>query len=417
MNRFWVGILLFSAFCVACKTVSSSGGAVPASVSVDSPSPTISSAAVSSSPGPVSLTKFGAGSVEESAPAPASERAEMPLAIQRVRTEEILAQATLHEAELDRAISERNYPAAIKAFESLSSLVVSVPAGMNRLNEDRKKIELALDSIHFEIVSQPPETVAGTAFKKDFSVLVYTVESGAKKPLPGFECAVFYPSVAADGSKVTLSETRASSAEGIVAFTAPVPARSGKDTVVLSSTLTSSDPLLRESFAQRKEKGQLASAFPHVVSSNARRLATTISILDYDRNGKAILSSNASATILLKPLVQKGFSRIGMADFPNQLASGDEEALLKAAKAQFGTGVQRFIYGTVRLDSLSQGADGLWSCTMTASVTCHDFVTNATVCRIALTHTDTGKTEALAIDAARKRLAGELLVQDLYYNM
>ncbi len=213
------------------------------------------------------------------------------------------------------------------------------------------------------------------------------------------------------------TESLATDATGLVAFTAPIPAKSGKRILTLSVALNSSDPYMQESLRSRREKGQLSVDFAHLTASSARRIPTTISILDFNQDGKPLGSYNISATTLLKPLVQRGFSRIGMADFPKQLESGDEEALIKAAKAQFGAGVQRFIYGTVRVESLTQDTDQQWTCTLLSNLSVWDFTLGQKVLSREVRHSETRKTEAASIDAARKKLAGELLVDELVYGL
>lgn len=363
------------------------------------------------------IEKFGAGSADEadggsksdgSSKSSSVSKAGSPAAIQKVKTEEILAQVTLYEADIDAKLAVKDYSGAIGAYDSLVSLLTGIPAGLPRLETNREKITTALDAIHLEAISAPGETAAGTAFKKGFSLFAYTLEDGVKKPLSGFQIAVSGPSG---------TETKATGADGTLTYTAPVPEKAGKGELVMSATMNSADPSLRDFIALGKEKGTLSHSFPHGVSSNAKRYATTISILDFDKAGNPIKSNNFSATTLLKPLVQKGFSRIGMADFPSQLASGDEDALLKAAKTQFGSAVRRFIYGTVRVESLVQGADGLWTCVVNAEIAVYDFTDGVSVYRTKLESTMTGKTESAALIAARTELAGNVIVQDLYYNM
>jgi len=365
---------------------------------------------------PGGMVKYGAGSLDEQTPAPAPAKAAAPAPVKKIQIEEILAQTSGYEADMDSRLAGFDFAAALASYDSVYSVLSGIPEGKGRLAELRVRLDRALDALGFEAVAGPAETVAGTAFKKDFTGRVFVTVSGEKKPLAGFDAAVFFPSVATDGAKVILSEQRESGPDGLLAFSAPVPAASGKNRVVFSSVLTSKDPELAAILKTRAETGNLAVSFPHVVSSSAKRVGTSISIIDFDKNGK-LLSSNISATTLLKPLVQKGYSRIGMADFPKQLSAGDEEGLLKAAKAQFGSGVQRFIYGTVRITEAVQGTDLLWSCTIQADVSVWDFVLGAKVYHTLLVHTEAGKTEAAAIDAARKKLAGDLLVNDLNYNM
>lgn len=372
---------------------------------------------VSSSSG---LVRFGAGSRDDISAVETRVSTASPsagVAVKKVKIDEILGIVSGFESEMDHKLASLDYVGAFAAFDSISGALSGIPAGNAKMQEIRLKMEKALDSIIFENISAPGETVAGSPFKKDFSVKVSVIANQIKKPLQGFPCTIIYPSVAADGSKIVATQNIVSGADGLVSFTAPVPARSGKDTVVVAASLNCKDSSLQNSITLRKEKGQLAVKFAHVASSNAKRLATTISILDFDKNGKAIVSSNVSATTLLKPLVQKGFGRIGMADFQKEIGSGDEAVLLKAAKAQFGSGVQRFIYGTARIESIVQGEDLQWTCSFVVQVSVWDFVLNSKVYSTEMRVKESAKTESAAIDAARKKVCGELLITDLYYNM
>lgn len=362
------------------------------------------------------IVKYGAGSLDDDSPSTANKAAASG-GFQRIRQEEALARYNARSAELDAALAVGDYAGAMTAYDAISDLLTGVSAGASRLQDARARMDRALDAIVVETVSVPAETIAGTAFKKDFSAKFSVKVLEVKKPLAGFACTVFYPAIAADGSKTVLTMNLTTGADGLVAFTAPVPSVPGKNNLVISAALTSRDTVLRDSINHRKDAGQLAVAFLHLAGSNNRRIPTTISILDFDKNGKPVLSGNPSATTLLKPLVQKGFVRIGMADFPKELTSGDEEALIKAAKAQFGSGVERFIYGASRVVSVTQGDDKNWTCTMTAQISVWDFVTGTKVRSIDLSQTCTGKTEYAAIEAARAKLCGESLVNDLYYNL
>lgn len=377
--------------------------------------PFLSCKSTSPASSPKGLVAFGSGTAEDDVQS--VNKSTSPSNIQKVNYEEALAKASVHEAEIDAKLTVFDYNSALSAFDSLRDVLDGMPAGNTKIQEVRTKIEKAFDSIVFESVSGPAETVAGTAFKKDFTARVSVIAQGVKKPLSGLACVVQYPSFSEDGVKITASQTINAGVDGLVVFTPPVPSVSGKNKLVISADFATKDSAMQESIAARKEKGQLAVAFPHVTGTNAKRLATTISILDYDKNGKAQLAGNLSATTLLKPLVQKGFNRIGMADFPNQLASGDEAVLIKAAKAMFGTGVQRFIFGTTRVESLVQGEDLLWSCTFVCQISVWDFTFGTKVYATEMKTTQTGKTEAAALDAARKKVCADLLVSDLYYNM
>jgi len=392
MNRFFLALCAFCLLFAACKTA---------------PSSLTSSSSVT-------LARFGAGSVEDKN---GQSGYKAGSSFQTGRSDDALSKVQMRETELDAALAERNYSNALESYDSIVGLVASIPAGLEKLKVDRDKIDQALDLIGFDIVSAPGETMAGVAFKKDFSVRAYTLEQGVKTPLSGLNCTVSWPSVDADGAKITAEQILTTSSDGLATFTSPVPVKSGKGVLTISAALVSHDPILLDSINLRKEKNQLGSSFNYGVSTRARSIPTTIAILDFDKNGKAISGINLSATTLLAPLVRKGFVRIGLGDFAAQLATGDDEVILKAARALFGKAVERFIYGATRIDSLEQNTDGLWSCTVTARITVRDFVNEKTSYATTLSETATGKTEASAINAARVRLAGEDIVQDLFYNL
>jgi len=66
---------------------------------------------------------------------------------------------------------------------------------------------------------------------------------------------------------------------------------------------------------------------------------------------------------------------------------------------------------------VTQGDDQTWTCTMTAQISVWDFVSGTKVRSVELSQTCTGKSEYAAIEAARAKLCGESLVNDLYYNL
>jgi len=363
--------------------------------------------------------RFGAGSVDDD-PSSAN-KAAAPGMMQKVKIEELLAQARIHEQNLDDKLTAWDIPGALGELDAIVDLVGRVKAAAPRIQENRDKILAALDSLVIEAVGAPVDTIAGTAFKKDFSVRVSAQTADSKKPISSYEFNVIYPgSTAANPTAASTASAGASAKsgpDGVAAFTAPAPAKAGKGHLVFASALSTRDPDLASAIAKRNETGKLSLSFPHIAVTGARKMPTTIAILDYNKDGKPIGSSSTTATSLLMPLVKRGFNRIGMADFPSQLAAGDEAALIKAAKAQFGSGVQRFIFGTTRVIASSQGADGLWTATLEAKVSVWDFTEDRAVYTTTLTQTESAKTEAAAIDSARKKLASETLFEDLYYNM
>ena len=221
-------------------------------------------------------------------------------------------------------------------------------------------------------MSVPPETTAGKAFK-DFAVRATRLIGGESVPAAGLSCMVWLPVRSPDGSIAMETRNLVTDESGLCSFAAPVPERSAKGTLAIAASLGSRDPVVSDKIEALKRSGSLGAGFPYLVSASARSVPTTIATRPR-RRGKPVLSSNASATALLMPLVQKGFSRIGMADFPARLASESEETIVQAAKNQFAGAVRRYIFGTTRIESLEQNAEGLWTCSITASVAARDLL-------------------------------------------
>ncbi|HOC29675.1 MAG TPA: hypothetical protein PKH40_08335 [Treponemataceae bacterium] len=350
---------------------------------------------------------------------PAAERAKLVDAVR--------AQALPYEESLAEALGVFDFPAALAAADQALAQYAPYAECAESAASVRERLQEALSAVSLVPVDYPAETAAGTAFRKPFRIKAVRRSGEESVPLAGFPVRIGLGLESADASapaapaaSVAPSAPAAhvAGADGIVSFQAPVPQKAGKDTLVFSAALSSVDPELSASIADlASENGPLSVSLPHTVFTNAKRHSTTISILDYDKNGKPIRSSNPSATALLKPLVQRGFGRIGMADFPDQIAAGDSAVLFKAAKSLFGSSVRRFIWGTVKIASLEQGVDNTWTCILSAEIAVHDFVDNAEVFSVTLEGSATAKTEASAITAARAKLAGELLVDALYYGM
>lgn len=344
-------------------------------------------------------------------------RAAPPLGITNIRGAEARALATQYEVDMDELLAAGDYLGAVTACNKAVQALVAGRASDSAYTELRRKMNGALDAVRFTAVSIPTDTVVGRAFSRSFSIKASAKREGSEITIAGLPCTVTFPQYAADGSVTRGTAEVETNDSGIASFTAPVPPRSGVSSVQISATILFLDKVLSESVSRHIKDGSFSVSFVHGVETAEKSVPTTISILDFDKNGKPILSYNFSATQLLRPLVQKGFSRIGMADFPKQLSSGDEEKLLAAAHAQFGSAVQRFIYGTTSIVSLAQGEDGTWSCTVEADISVWHFVRNEKLFHRIVRSTATGKTESASLEAARKDLAGSVLVDDLRYNL
>jgi hypothetical protein len=344
-------------------------------------------------------------------------RAAPPAGIKRMKTEEARVLVAQYEADMNEYLAAGNYAAALDSFNKAADILASLKTEPESASTIRETMGTALKAVRVVQVSSPGDTVPGKAFSRSFAIKVTAERDGVETSLAGVPCAVRYPAYREDGSVEDGSADLVTDESGTASFTAPVPATSGKNTVSITANFPIRDAVLVEQLRQDGVDRALSVSFVHGVETVKKSIPTTIAILDYDKNGKPLLSYSQTATKLLRPLIQKGFSRIGMADFPRQIAAGDEEKLIAAARAQFGGGVQRFMYGTNRITSLEQGSDGQWTCTMSVELSVWDFVRNEKTYMTTITHTAVGSSEYAAMETARNELAGSLLVDDLRYNL
>ena len=363
----------------------------------------------------VSLVKYGSGSIDDDSDS--LNKATAPAMMQKVKLDELFAQVSIQETDIDTKLSSGDFTGALRTYDDIYAELTAVPSARDRLENTRSKLTDALNTVTMTPLTVPPATTAGKAFKTAFSVNVSFISKDEKVPLAGFPCTVVHPAVTEDGAKTVATETIMSDDTGCVSLSAPVPKRAEKTTVIFSSRLTSNDEILQEFLSDKINRGEFSISLPYAVTANTKHVSTVISILDFDKNGKAITSSNVSATNLLKPMVKNGFRPVGMADFPKQLSSGDDTVLLKTAKAQFGTSVLRFICGTTHITSLTQDDAGLWHCTLSLDIAVWDLSDDKKTYSTVIIHTETGKTEFAAIDAARKKSTEEELFEELLYNL
>ena len=343
-------------------------------------------------------------------------RAAAPSGIKRIKSEELRVLVAQYEADMDEYLAAGNYPAAIEAFNKAADAYSSNTSNQDISAGIRLKMKQALDAVQITKVSVPGDTVSGRPFPRAFSIKAVADRESGSLPLAGLPCTVTYPAYREDGTRYTESVEIVTNESGLASFTAPVPGYTGRNTLIVSINVALRDEILAAEL-RRETGGAFSVSFVHGVETNRKNIPTTLSFLDYDKNGNPVLHNNQTATRLLRPLIQRGFSRIGMADFPRQLAAGDEEKLIAAARAQFGSGVQRFIYGTTRVTSLSRNDDGKWVCTIEGSISVWDFTTNSKTYSTNLTHSAEGASEAAALETARNELSGSIMVDDLRYNL
>lgn len=313
-------------------------------------------------------------------------------------------------AALDIAAAIARYDAALAALPAYGA--VPAPSAVEDLALARSRIVEAVKSLSLEIVSAPEATVAKKPFKKPFSV---RVTGPAGKSVPSVPVHMETPSFLEDDTVSAAVMAGETGEDGTVSWESPAPSRSADSFVRFSLGYRSADSVLS---AELETAGaESAASIPYLAGTLNKAVPTSLSFLDFGANGKPLGGMGLTATACLKPLVKMGFTRIGMADFQAQLAAGDETALIAAAKKLFGSAVDRLIYGTTRIVSVTKGEDGLWTAVVATEASVWNFKTGAKTWSGRCEASASGKTEAAAITAARDTVAGSLLPLKLYYNL
>lgn len=344
-------------------------------------------------------TKSNAGSKT----VPASSKTEKNTNLKQNELKEIQEKAQIIQVNLNIALENSEYNKALALSDELFSLYTPYPDLISQAESLRTHIINAFSSINITKIDVPSETVAGNAFKKSYKILVSNIDTN--KPLTALPISITNPS-----EEIVASTDQ----NGELNYQAPVPQQATSATISFDLMFTSKDEQTQKAL---QSLSNLHLKLPYKVSTNAKKYSTSISVLDYDKNDKPLRSSNPFATTLLKPLINKGFSPIGMSEFVDQIAQGDSALVTKAAKSLFGSSVRRLIWGTAKYKSLEKNDQGEWLCTLVCDIKVYDFTTAQEVFSVILEDSGTGKTESLAVTAARSKLAGEILVDALTYGM
>lgn len=270
-------------------------------------------------------------------------------------------------------------------------------------------------------VSFPEEIKAGSKTPAPFTAEISGAETQAAVPeeIHPLSCTAVFPLDASGktSSAVLLPETSAGG-ETSLSFTPPASERGVSGTLEITFTFMKEAPLTAE-LLSRFESGtaeKLKAVFPYKVMS-AKNVPTVIAVLDIDKNGSPVTPLSPSGTELLRQIIRLGFKSTGTADFPTQLASGNEQELYKAAENLFAGTVKRFVYGTVRVEAVDKSPEGSFTASLRAEINTYDFHTKEKTGSHVFKISSSGNTESAAIQKAREDLCAGIIAPELEYAM
>ena len=215
-----------------------------------------------------------------------------------------------------------------------------------------------------------------------------------------FEISVIYPSSRKDGQIEFAETVITTDSEGKASFLPDVPLFSFNSEVSFFPKGDMNDAEIAKIAAEHTIKA------PYKVQTNLKSAGGTLAIVDFNQNGKAIISNPVSSSNLLMTLMKLGFTRIGNApqDVSDAVIQENTEKVFARAKSIAPSFI---VFGTVKIDSSEKNDDGT-TYNLTGSVKAMDSKTGEITLAIEKTISVTDKNDWTALANARKQLADEI---------
>jgi len=329
------------------------------------------------------------------------------------------------EAAGDSAADSGRHFDAIKSY--IEALVAASGSDIDnadiKLERNANKARTILGKIRFIKVDAPTTAGLGKDYSRPFQARLAYGEGDSAPGIPGAEIFVTYQRRQSSGRVVTKTERAMTDGKGIVSFAPPPPDFVGKATLSFALNLDSTRELLDkipakyEAFAEAigDDLARRSISFDYTIASEARNVTTGLAVVELDADGKPVSTTSAQGG-LLETLAKEKF-KIGLAPLDGaMIASLDDAAILKAGKAQYGSGIARLIYGVARIDKAEKDGS-MWQATARLSVRCVDFATGIILYSVEKTAIVVASDEAGARRNALVQVAKEAVAKDLMANL
>ncbi len=321
--------------------------------------------------------------------------------------------------------------AAGRLFDAIKSYIEAVAAASGsdidnadiKLERNVNKARAVLGKISFARIDAPATAGIGKAYTKPFQARLTYGEGSAAVGIPGAEVYVTYQRRQTTGRVVTRTERILTDEKGVASFAPPAPDFVGKATLGFSLNLDSARDLLDKVppkfdaylSAIQEDMSRRSISFDYVITSEARTIPTGVVVIDLGDDGKPATTSVAQGA-LFETLAKEKF-KAGLAPLDAALVSSmADAAILKSAKAQYGSGLARFIYGTARVDQVTKDGS-MWQATARMTVRCVEFATGVVLYSVEKTSIAVAADEATARRSAMLQVAREAVAKDLMANL
>lgn len=280
-------------------------------------------------------------------------------------------------------------------------------------DEQFLRLQKILENIDISLVSSavPAELskipVAGTAFKKPYTVSVKDLNGNA---YPAFPLTVTYP-VSKNGNTVSFATAEIVTGEnGEASFMPPVISTSMNSAVTFEPSVSNYTELLSLAKAAALE-------VPCKVRFSGR--GVLISLVDYNENGKMILNSpHSTSSNLVGAFWKAGYTTYTQnADFHTSIEKGPDAVYNAARNLLQGANYFKYIiYGDVKYASGITAVEGGYSLSLKGTATVIDYATGKAYFTTTKTVTVTDKNKWNILKACQSKLANEL-ADDLICSM
>lgn len=211
----------------------------------------------------------------------------------------------------------------------------------NEVKQDsnHKNFLESTEGLTIEVISTPKDAINGKVFATPFIAKVKKAENS--KSIKDLSFFVSYPKERNDSGIVYETESvkliASSDSEGILEYTPPVTTFAVKDELTFG--------LYSEKYKEEAKKYQ--AKFEYNVMTNQKSAGGVISVLEFKKDGKPMMSDSTFSSKLLISLINSGFSKIGNDDFTSSILQENESKIFSETGKYNGT-FGYLIFGTVK---------------------------------------------------------------------
>lgn len=267
-----------------------------------------------------------------------------------------------------------------------------------------KKIE----GIKLSAVSYPKETQKTRAFEDPF---VFVAQNSDGTAAAGLDLTISYPESRVEGRISYATANLTTDNSGKVTFVPATPTHSFNTKI---SAFPAGD-VTNQKIAELASSASVSS--PYKVRTNMAVSGGTIAIVDFNAQNKPIVNNSVSSSNVLMALMQKGFKRVGNADFTNDILKDDISSVYKSAKNLLGNTSSYLVFGTVKYASqIEKTEDNKYTLTLTGKITCLNMKDGSILCTTEESATVTEDKEWNCLASARKALS-QKFADSIYYGL